>query len=154
MKHSTSRRFLLATIAVLVSQLIFGQKDMVREPDTKRPVTFAAFSDTLSFQAENTNYLVSRNKSEHVSVMLSPGFLFEGTILSKRSIDATRTAIIIRSTNYDGYMLSLFQHLQSDGSRVFSGHLVSMRHGDAFVLQFSQGNYKWVKKGFYDLVNE
>lgn len=154
MTQLKSARITLLIGFLLLTQFSFSQQQLIREPDPNRPRAFAGFPDSLVSKSENTGQLFSVAKSDHVSVLLAENLLFEGIVTGKKIYDEYRRAILVRSTNYPGFTLSLFQQVNTDGSTTIRGRILSFTHGDAFVLQYKQGIYKWVKKGFYELVNE
>ena len=42
----------------------------------------------------------------------------------------------------------------ADGSVRYSGRIISFQHADAYEINLENNQYVFVKKGFYDLVNE
>lgn len=144
----------LLTSVLFISQLSFGQQETIREPDHNRPVQFSHLPDSLPCNISSIETLFPKGKGEPVAVQLADGFLFEGSVSSQQAIDVSGASLVIRSTNYPGFILSLSRRPGIDGNPLIMGRLISFTHGDAFILQYKQGIYKWIKKRFYDLVNE
>lgn len=144
----------LLTGVLFISQLSFGQQETIREPDHNRPLQFSHFSDSIPCNISSIETLFLKVKGEPVVIQLADGFLFEGNVSSRQVIDVSRASLVIRSTNYPGFILSLLRQQGIDGNPIFTGRVISFIHGDAFILQYKQGTYKWIKKRFYDLVNE
>jgi hypothetical protein len=63
-------------------------------------------------------------------------------------------SIVIRSTNFPGAALSFSKITKEDGTISYAGRIISFQHGDAYEINQENGQYYFVKKGFYDLVNE
>ncbi len=154
MTLSTSIRITPFIGLLLISQFLFGQQELIHEPDYNRPVKFAHLSDTINCSAENIHLLFPKAKGESVAVLLAENFAFSGAVIARKVNSDSRTSIVIRSTNYSDYTLSLSRQVNPDGSETISGRIISFKHGDSFVLHFEKGVYKWIKKGFYELVNE
>jgi hypothetical protein len=66
----------------------------------------------------------------------------------------TLQSVVIRSTNFPGAALSFSKLTKEDGTISYVGRIISFQHGDAYEITMENGQYFFIKKGFYDLVNE
>ena len=80
---------------------------------------------------------------------------FQGVVSSVASkFDNTLNSVVIRSTNFPGAALSFSKITKEDGTYSYVGCIISFQHGDAYEINLENGQYYFIKKGFYDLVNE
>jgi hypothetical protein len=68
--------------------------------------------------------------------------------------DLSLQSVVVRSTNFPGAALSFSRITKEDGTFSYVGRIISFQHGDAYEISLENGQYFFVKKGFYDLVNE
>lgn len=134
------------------------QKIPINNPDMNKPHLFDNLPAKISFNPEVFIGLGDQQKGSTISTDLSKDaattYTFEGKLVSSASKGNGTQSIVIRSTNYAGATFSLSKVTNSDGTVVYTGRLMSFKHGDLFVLQQTNGQYELVKKNFYDLVNE
>ncbi|HWR33990.1 MAG TPA: hypothetical protein VN451_10700 [Chitinophagaceae bacterium] len=133
------------------------QKVPVNEPDHNRPKLFNNLPEKIPFNPDNLLSLQNRQTGSNISISLSDEqpIPFEGTMVSAVSRnDGKVESIVVKSTNYNGATFSMSRVINDDGRIIYSGRLISFRHGDLYILQQSEGGYMLVKKNFYDLVNE
>lgn len=133
------------------------QKIPVNEPDYNRPKLFNNLPEKIPFNPDSFLGLQNKQAGTSISISLSDAqsIPFEGTLVSSVNQNNGQVqSIVIRSTNYNGATFSISKVTKDDGSIVYSGRLMSFRHGDLYVLQQLDGHYMLVKKNFYDLVNE
>ena len=55
---------------------------------------------------------------------------------------------------HPGAALSFSKLMKEDGSISYIGRIISFQHGDAYEIILENGQYFFVKKDFYDLVND
>jgi hypothetical protein len=90
-----------------------------------------------------------------VSFLLADNLNFQGVVSSVASkFDNTLLSVVIRSTNFASSALSFSRITKEDGTYSYVGRIISFQHGDAYEITLENGQYYFVKKGFYDLVNE
>jgi hypothetical protein len=90
-----------------------------------------------------------------VSFSLVNNLNFQGVVSSLASkFDNMLNSVVIRSTNFPGAALSFSRITKEDGTFSYVGRIISFQHGDAYEINLENGQYYFVKKGFYDLVNE
>lgn len=132
-----------------------AQTPPVREPDMNRPSLFQNLPDKISFSVSDLTDLLDWQTGKDVSLSLAPNFNFQGVISSVSSMSANKLqSVVIRSTNFPGAALSFSKITKDDGSVSYVGRIISFQHGDAYEISQEKGQYYFVKKGFYDLVNE
>lgn len=134
-----------------------GQTVPFRDPDHNRPRLFQHLPDTIQVNFEELKTLLAGTVGQPVSMQLSNQvvFPFQGNVSSVSSKHGnTIQSVVIRSQNYSDANLTLTKVQWPDGSTSYQGRLMSFRHGDLFELRKRAGEYVWVKRGFYQVVNE
>lgn len=145
-------------ITLMSSSNLFAQeKPPLNEPDLNRPTLF---QDLPSKIAVNIDQIVSLfEKSIGSTIDLGKSavaqFQFDGEVVSKAS-NATDgiQSVVIRSAYFNGAGITISKITDENGNATFRGRIISLKHGDLFVLSKENGGYVFVKKNYYDLVNE
>ncbi len=132
-----------------------AQKPPVREPDMNRPSLFQNLPTKISCRINDLSALLQSEIGKTVSFLLVDNLNFQGVVSSVASkFDNTLYSVVIRSTNFPGAALSFSRITKEDGTFSYVGRIISFQHGDAYEINLENGQYYFVKKGFYDLVNE
>jgi hypothetical protein len=133
----------------------YGQTPPVREPDMNRPSLFQNLPEKIACRISDLSSLLESETGRSVSFALTATSSFQGVVSSVASkFDNSLQSIVIRSTNFPGAALSFSRITKQDGSIAYAGRIISFQHGDAYEISQENGQYFFVKKGFYDLVNE
>src|SRR5690242_11574710 len=153
------RTSVLCTTMILFSicALAQDQKLPINEPDYNRPHLFDNLPSKIAFNPANFTGLLNKQAGSTISTSLSKdgSIAFEGNLVSSGSQESGGIeSLVIRSTNFPGATLCLSKVTRADGSVAYTGRLLSLKHGDLFILQQTNGQYELIKKNFYDLVNE
>jgi hypothetical protein len=138
----------------LICQQSDAQKGFVREPDMNRPTLFQNLPNKISCRINDLSALLQSEIGRPVSFSLVDNLSFQGVVSSVAKFDNTLNSVVIRSTNFPGASLSFSRVTKEDGTFSYVGRIISFQHGDAYEIGFENGQYYFVKKGFYDLVNE
>lgn len=158
MKNLRTSLLCVCMIVVSLCAAAQDQKIPINNPDNNKPHLFDNLPARISFNPEAFISLGSQQKGSAISTDLSKDaattILFEGKLVSAAAKESGTQSIVVKSTNYPGATFSLSRSTKSDGSVVYTGRLMSFKHGDLFILQQTNGQYELVKKNFYDLVNE
>jgi hypothetical protein len=132
-----------------------AQTPPVREPDMNRPTLFQNLPEKISFRISDLSDFLESQTGKAVSVTITTNFNFQGVVSSIASMDNNKLqSVVIRSTNFPGAALSFSKITKDDGTVSYVGRIISFQHGDAYEITQENGQYYFVKKGFYDLVNE
>jgi len=132
-----------------------AQKPPVREPDMNRPSLFQNLPSKINCRINDLSVLLESEIGKPVAFLLVENLNFQGVVSSVASkFDKTLNSVVIRSTNFPGAALSFSKITKDDGTFAFVGRIISFQHGDAYEINLENGQYYFVKKGFYDLVNE
>ena len=120
-----------------------------------RPSLFQNLPNKISCRINDLSSLLESEIGKFVSFSLADNLSFQGVVSSIASkFDNTLRSVVIRSTNFTGAALSFSQITKTDGTISYVGRIISFQHGDAYEISLENGQYFFVKKGFYDLVNE
>jgi len=146
---------------VLCLSLIFicqhsnAQTPPVREPDMNRPTLFQNLPNKISCRINDLSALLESEIGKPVSFSLADNLIFQGVVSSVASkFDNTLLSVVVRSTNFPGAALSFSRITKEDKTYSYVGRIISFQHGDAYEISLENGQYYFIKKGFYDLVNE
>ena len=132
-----------------------AQTPPVREPDMNRPSLFQNLPEKISCPISDLSALLESEIGKAISFSFTGSLNFQGIVSSVASkFDNTLQSIVIRSTNFPGAALSFSKIKKEDGSISYVGRILSFQHGDAYEISKENGQYFFVKKGSYDLVNE
>ena len=132
-----------------------AQAPPVREPDMNRPSLFQNLPEKISCRVNDLSAFLESEIGRNISFIFSGTLSFEGVVSSVASkFDNTLHSVVVRSTNFPGAALSFSRIKKEDGTFSYVGRILSFQHGDAYEISQENGQYFFVKKGFYDLVNE
>jgi hypothetical protein len=152
------RTFLLCASITVCSLCSSAQTSSVplNEPNPNKPLLFAALPDNISVDINLFTALLNTEVGSSVNIPISSAFRFQGQVISSVSKYGNSIhSVVVRSVNYNGAGLTFSRIINpQDGSTSYAGRIVSMGHGDLYELQNQNGEYSFVKKKFYALVNE
>ncbi len=129
----------------------------LNEPDNNKPRLFNNLPDNIPVNINTLAGLLNAPVGSTISTNLASDmpFTFEGQVVSAASkYGGSIRSVVIRSTNFNGARLTLSKITNEDGISSYTGRIISLQHGDLYVLQNRDGQFALVKKGFYDVVNE
>lgn len=127
----------------------------VREPDMNKPSLFQNLPDKISCRINDLSALLQSETSRSVSYSFAENVNLQGVVSSVASkFDNKLQSVVVRLTNYPGAALTFSKVIKDDGTISFVGRIISFQHGDSYEITEENGQYFFVKKGFYDLVNE
>ena len=153
----------MKSLQLLVSSMLFifccysasAQVNRVNEPDLNKPKLFQNQPADILINADQLTDLLNYQLGQSVSINLSPGFLFEGQVISTASKYANKIqSVVIASSNYNGARLTISRLMNPGKGITYTGRIISFQHDDLFELVNRENKYYFVKKKFYDLVNE
>ena len=154
----------LRTIAVCVTISLYSlctaaqNTDIpINEPDHNKPQLFKLLPDNIPVNIDHINTLLDYQVGSAVSLNLSAAssFQFEGNVISSVSkYENSIHSVIIRSTNYPGARFTLSRVTDKQGNISYTGRILSMEHGDVYVLKNINNQFMLVKRKFHQLVNE
>ena len=119
-----------------------------------RPTLFQNLPNKISCRINDLSALLESETGKPVSFSLVDNLKFQGVVSSVAKFDNSLNSVVIRSTNFPGAALSFSKITKEDGTFSYVGLIISFQHGDAYEIGLENGQYYFVKKGFYDLVNE
>jgi len=132
-----------------------AQKPPVKEPDTERPSLFKQLPPQANCRINDLQGLLNNSIGMQVNIQIADNLQFQGTVVSvANKYDNTVKSVVVRSSNFPGAALTFSKIKKEDGSFYFAGRIISYQHEDAYEIVFANGQYSFVKKGFYDMVND
>ena len=151
----TFTKGLIVLSIFLINIELSAQALPVREPDMNRPMLFQNLPEKISCRVNDLTPLLQSEIGSTVSFTFTGTLNFQGVVSSVASkFGNTLQTVVIRSTNLQGAALSFSKLIKEDGSVSYIGRIISFQHGDAYEIVLQDGQYFFVKKQFYDLVNE
>ena len=155
-------RTLFVCTGILLTQLcVHAQKQdhpvPVNQPDLYRDRLFQRLPDNIPVSITQLTGLLATPIGNSVNIELSDksSLHFEGKVVSAAGKNGSRIqSIVIKSTNYVGANLTFSKTTLPDGTVSYSGRMVSFKHGDLLELKNQSGQFSFVKKNYYELVNE
>jgi hypothetical protein len=153
------RTYVLCAALIACCTNVFGQDKSipVNEPNYNKPRLFTALPDQIPVTADELDNLFNTAAARPASLKLplSADTQFEGEIssLSERTAEGLQK-MVIRSTNFNGAHFSVSRIPKADGSVIYRGRIISFGHGDAYELQYRNGQLQFVKRNYYDMINE
>ena len=120
-----------------------------------RPTLFQNLPSKISCRISDLSALLESETGKPVSFSFINNLNFQGVVSSVASkSDNSLNSVVIRSTNFPGAALSFSRVKKEDGTFSYVGRIISFQHGDAYEIGLENGQYYFIKKAFYDLVNE
>ena len=148
-------RGILCLSVFFIGTKLNAQKPPVREPDMSRPSLFQNLPEKISCRVNDLSALLQSEVGNTVSFSFTNNITFQGVVSSVATkFENTLQSVVIRSTNFPGAAFSFSKLTKDDGTISYVGRIISFQHGDAYEITNENGQYYFVKKGFYDLVNE
>jgi hypothetical protein len=135
----------------------FGQPGEIplNEPNPNKPRLFSSLPDLINVDVAVFGDVFNAAQGTSVNIPVSAAFRFQGQIVSTASkYNNSIRSVVIRSVNYAGASLTLSKLTDADGIVSYTGRIISLAHGDLYELKNQNGQYSFVKKGFYELMNE
>lgn len=129
----------------------------VNEPDYNKPKLFAAYPEKIAVDLTTINnlFLTSLGAAVDLNIATGSSFRFAGEVVSTVSKYEDRIrSVVVRSSNFNGAVLSVSRITNTDGSITYTGRLLSRQHGDVYELQYLNDRFSLVKRNYYDIVNE
>jgi hypothetical protein len=128
----------------------------VTEPDYNKPKLFADLPDRISIRVNELEQLLSRPVGGTVSVNLgSSTFNLEGTIVSAASkYNGTINSVVVKAANRGGAVFSFSKTISENGAISYAGRIISLQHGDCYLINNENGQYYLQKKRLYEVFSE
>jgi hypothetical protein len=151
------RTFLLCVCMIAYSVCSFGQSGDVplNEPNPNKPRLFTGLPELINVDVAVFGGLLNAEVGTSVNIPVSAAFRIQGHVVSAVSkYGNSIRSVVVRSINYTGASLTISRITDEDGVIIYTGRIMSMAHGDLYELQNQNGQYSFVKKNFYTLLNE
>jgi hypothetical protein len=133
-----------------------SSNDFINEP-TDKPKLFAGLPETVTLNINTLTDLLQAPIGQQVRITLSGNqpFAFEGLVISSANkYENSIQSVVIRSTNFNGAILSFSKIIIDEKKINYTGRIVSMQHGDVYILKTENNQFMFVKKNIQELVME
>lgn len=130
----------------------------LREPDYNKPKLFDQLPSKVAVQVEDLQSLLqlpAETKTARLQIQGGKTNTLSGEITSSANkYNGGLRSIVFRSNEFRGATVTLSAVTDEHGQVRYTGRIISMQHGDLLELKQEKGQYYFVKRDFYDLVNE
>lgn len=155
----TIRTAMLCALFALTGIASTAQENRIplNEPDYNKPKLFAGLPDQIPVSADHLNNLINSPAGRNTRIALSADeqLAFQGDVVSVASkYNNTIQSVVIRSDSLAGASLTITKITATDGSVKYTGRMISFKHGDVYVLETKDGQLLFVKKNYYEVINE
>lgn len=140
-----------------ISLASFAQeRDLINEPDHNKAKIFTDLPDRLSFDQSVFQLASSRRTGEDLTVNFGNRVVPQHAAIISNVVkyEGQIQSLLLRLEGRDGAVMSISKITQQDGSVLYRGRIISHKSGDAYELQLTNGTYQFVKRDYYDLINE
>lgn len=146
--------FMFYSVSVSAQQTV-----PLNEPDYNKPSLFSDLPDKIPVDITELKTLIAGKTAVGKDVQFrTPASKlneFRGRIVSYTSkYDNKLNSIVVRCSEFNGATLTLSAWVQEDGSVIYNGRIMSFQSGDLYQLEKQGDTYSFVKKKYYDLINE
>ena len=90
--------------------------------------------------------LFNRPASGTIKLSLATDYFFEGVITERVQKNANVISINVKSSNYDGALLTISKISYKDKEDVYIGRIVSMQYGDVLILRKENDQFFFTKE--------
>ena len=145
----------IALMLTIFSTSVSAQADRINEPNYNKPKLFDALSNDINVVPSQWTNLLNYEVGQSVNITLAPGFQFQGQVVSTADkYENSIQSVVIASSNFNGARLTFSKITDADMKVYYTGRIISFQHGDLFELVNRDNQYYFIKRKFYDLVNE
>jgi hypothetical protein len=130
---------------------------LAKQPDYSRPKLFTNLPEKIKVDLNQVNSLFDKQAGQEarLSATENQSVQFEGNVVfSVTNNDSKLKSVMLSLPSFPGARLSITRLTNEDGTTIYAGRILSFQHGDAYLLQKEDDGYVFVKKNFYNLVNE
>lgn len=106
---------------------------------------FTNLPDKFTIKNSLIEDLFSGPDSGSVKILLSVNNFFEGTITERIQRNENVVTLNIKSSNYDGALLTISKVLNSNKELTYTGRIVSMQYGDVLILKKESDRFFFTK---------
>jgi len=131
------------------------EKIPINEPNYNRPKLFDDLPQKIILTLSDMEPLFDLSVGSPVMAKLAKSFQFKGMIVSKSGDDRSAVrSLVIRSSTRQEAILTFTKVINTDGSFVYQGRIVSMSSSDAYEIVKENDQYFLQKRNFYEMVRE
>ena len=144
---------MLCACMIFCSVYCLAQNEVrVNEPDLNKPKLFTALPENITVNPERLTELFAATVGNEVNITIGDIMPFQGRVMSVHT-ENNISSVVVRSTNFSGARLT-FTKAVIDGTAHYVARILSLKHGDLYELKAKNGQYAFIKKNYYDLINE
>ena len=129
---------LVQTVLLFV---LLGMYCPAKAQTQQAPHLFDAFSNSITCNNTELERIFSFQQGASVQLAFSPNFIFKGNVNSNQQKFSNLQSVTIRSSNFDGALLSISRRLNDDNSITYVGRILNPDYADGYELLKQGSNY-------------
>ncbi len=107
---------------------------------------FSRLPQQVAASKLNIDMLFSVSVSGYIKIPLADNNFFEGVVLEKVRKNPNVISMNVKLTNYEGAVLTVSKIVHDDQTVNYVGRIVSIKHGDVYMLNFEDNKYYFTKQ--------
>jgi len=112
----------------------------------EKPLLFAQLPEKISCTAASLENIFSAALNSNISLPFGTQLKIEGTVIARLAVTPEQLSINIRCNNFQQALLNISRLTQPDGSFLYAGRIVSLKHGDVLLLWEENGQYAFIRQ--------
>ncbi|HEX7906279.1 MAG TPA: hypothetical protein VF487_20535 [Chitinophagaceae bacterium] len=152
----------LRTYSLCVCMLLTGMFAFSQTPESRtnqlnadKPKLFSALPDNIPVDVSSFTGILTNEVGKSVSLGVTNSLRLQGQVVSASDqSDNKIKSVVVRLVNYPGARLTFSSAKDEKGNIIYTGRIISRDHSDLYELINQDGQYSFVKKNYYDLINE
>ena len=147
-----------SAVCVLLTLCFFSsmaQELPLNEPDYNKPKLFSDLPDRIQVNVSALESLLEASEGKIVSAAITGSVVLNGVVVSKSDPnDPSVKSIVVKLSNRAGATLTFTKVLNQDKTISYLGRILSRNNSDAYEVVSDNGQYYFIKKHYYDIINE
>ena len=135
----------MAMCCLLYNVSMAQSKLPIRQVLPNKATLFKRLPEKFTTSKLYVDKLFSGANTGAIKMPLTNNNYFEGVILEKVMKNPHVESMNIKSSNYDGAMLTISKITHDDKSVSYVGRIISIKYGDAYLLTFENDTFHFTK---------
>lgn len=148
----------LLIAGVMCYVLIFNAQAQLSPPAQKllpeKPSLFGSLPKQFNITNVWIENLFAGPDTGWVNIPLPDNNFFQGRIMEKVQLNPHVVSINVKSSNYDGALLSISKITYDDLTVKYTGRIISIKYGDLFILTQENNTFLFTKKKLSTVITE
>jgi hypothetical protein len=134
-------------LCCLLCNLSMAQSKLpLRQTLPNKSPLFSKLPQKVTANKLHIDRLFSIADEGYIKIPLADNNYFEGVVLEKVRKNPNVISMNVKLTNYEGAMLTVSKIVNDDQTVNYVGRIVSIKHGDIYMLTFEDNKYYFTKQ--------